>query len=118
MNELLSCSRGRRRARACVAAGILACVLGGCDQPESAPASGPAERVGAKVDEAAAVAGEKLQDLKEKHGPKIEEAKEATAEGVRKLTGAVGEQLERAGQKAQEISRKGAADTGQETEQR
>lgn len=109
---------GWRQIRVCVAAGIVACLLGACDQPESTPATGPAERVGAKVDEAATVASEKLQDLKEKHGPKIEEAKEATAEGVRKLTGVVGEQLERAGQKAQELSQKDGGNTEPKQEQR
>lgn len=88
---------------------LMMSVLTGCDREEAAADAGPAEQVGAKVDEAAAVANEKLESFKEKHGPKIDEVKEATADGVRKLTGAVGEQLERAGQKAQELSKKNDA---------
>lgn len=85
-------------------------VFSACDRTDTADsgtqAPGPAQQIGAKVDQAAAKAGQELEQFKERHGPKLEEAKAATEESVRKLTGVVGEQLERVGQKAQDLSDK------------
>jgi hypothetical protein len=102
----------------------LIAMLGACDAAETtavlepaerqpaAPATanpkpeapGPAQQVGAKIDQAVAAASAKLESLMKEHGPKVEEVKAATEEGVRKLTGTVGEKLEQAGQKAQEVA--------------